>query len=219
MGASNLAGASDIASASVVVDASNSTGTNVFPLAVAFVGANITPGASGSGGANVTLGASGSDSAIQPISAMHLGTPRDNLRIMEIRSNLGAFVLDPPVSETGLYGSNTVPVWRRRHKQQEDRIQTLTCDINNLLKETVDKSVIIADQKAELEHLRALVKEPTTTNNAWQEVVITIETEDTKMEVNVVALDHVIENVTYGLVETETMPLGRRRAILMPPLI
>jgi hypothetical protein len=39
---------------------------------------------------------------------------------MEIRSNLGAFAPDPLVSETGLCGSNTVAVWRRRYKQQED---------------------------------------------------------------------------------------------------
>jgi hypothetical protein len=85
------------------------------------------------------------------------------------------------------------------------------------LKETVDKSVIIADQKAELERLRKLVKEPIATNDVRQEVVNTVETEDTKMEVDVVVLNHVLENVTYGLVETKTMPLGRRRASLMPP--
>jgi hypothetical protein len=62
-----------------------------------------------------------------------------------------------------------------------------------------------------------LVKEPTTTNDAPQEVVTTAETEDTKMEVDVVALDYVVENVTYRLVETETMPLGQRRASFMPP--
>jgi hypothetical protein len=33
----------------------------------------------------------------------------------------------------------------------------------------------------------------------------------------VVALDHVIENATYGLVEPVTTPLGCRRANLMPP--
>jgi hypothetical protein len=176
-----------------------------------------TAGVSGSGGANVTSGTSGSGGAIQPISATYPRIPRDNLRMMEIRSNLGAFAPAPPVLETGLYGSNIVAVWKRCHKQQEDQIQTLTRDINALLKETVDKSVIIADQKAELECLPAFVKEPTTTNNAWQEVVTTAETEDIEMEVDVVALDHVVENVTYGLVETETMPLGRRRATFMPP--
>jgi hypothetical protein len=87
------------------------------------------------------------------------------------------------------------------------------------LKETVDKNVIIADQKAELEGLRALVKEPIATNDVPQEVVTTAETEDTEMEVDVVALDHVVDSVTYGLVETKTMPLGRRRARLLggPP--
>jgi hypothetical protein len=37
------------------------------------------------------------------------------------------------------------------------------------------------------------------------------------MEVDVVALNHVVENVTYGLVEPVTTPLGRRRPSLMPP--
>lgn len=83
------------------------------------------------------------------------------------------------------------------------------------MKETIDKSVIIANQKAELERLRELVKEPTATNDAWQEVVTTAETEDTETEVGIVTLDHVVENVTYGLVETKTMLLGRRRVSLM----
>jgi hypothetical protein len=30
------------------------------------------------------------------------------------------------------------------------------------------------------------------------------------MEVDVVALDHVVKNATYGLVEPVTMPLGHR---------
>jgi hypothetical protein len=68
------------------------------------------------------------------------------------------------------------------------------------------------DQKVELEHLCALVKEPTATNDIPQEGATTAETEDTGMEVDVVALDHIVENVTYGLVEPKTMPLGRRRA-------
>jgi hypothetical protein len=216
-GVSNIAGTSDIAGVSGAVGASNSAGTNTFPLAVAPLGANIMPGTSGSAGANFTLGTSGSVGAIQANFATYPGTPWDNLRMLEIRSNLGAYASDPLVSEMGLCGSNTVDVWRRRYKEQEDRIQSLTRDINALLKETVDKSVIIADQKAKLECLRTLVKEPTSTNDAPQEVVTTAETEDTEMEVDVVALDHVVENVTYGLVETETMPLGGRRTILMPP--
>ena len=76
------------------------------------------------------------------------------------------------------------------------------------MKETIDKSVIIADQKAEFERLCALVKEPIATNDAPQEIVTIAETEDTKMEVDVVVLNHVVESVAYGLVETETMPLG-----------
>jgi hypothetical protein len=37
------------------------------------------------------------------------------------------------------------------------------------------------------------------------------------MEVDVVALNHVVENATYGLVEPITTPLGHRRPSLMPP--
>jgi hypothetical protein len=88
--------------------------------------------------------------------------------------------------------------------------------MNNLLKETSDKSVIIADQKAELELLRALVKEPTAMNDAPQRGAATTESEDTEMEVDAAAFDHIVENVTYGLVEPETTPLGQRRASFMP---
>jgi hypothetical protein len=37
------------------------------------------------------------------------------------------------------------------------------------------------------------------------------------MEVDVVALNHIVKNATYGLVEPITTPLGRRRRSLMPP--
>jgi hypothetical protein len=37
------------------------------------------------------------------------------------------------------------------------------------------------------------------------------------MEVDTAALDHIVKNVTYGLVEPETTPLGRRRATLIAP--
>jgi hypothetical protein len=109
-GASNTAGASDIAGASDAVGASNLVGANAFPLVVALPGANIIPSTSGSAGANFTLGTSGSVGAIQAISATYPGTPRDNLRMLEIMSNLGAFAPDPPVSKMGFYGSNTVVV-------------------------------------------------------------------------------------------------------------
>jgi hypothetical protein len=86
-----------------------------------------------------------------------------------------------------------------------------------LLKETVDKSVIIADQKVELDRLRSLLNESTTTNVAPQQGVPTTQSEDTEMEVDVVTLDHIVENATYGLVDPVTTPLGRRRENLMPP--
>jgi hypothetical protein len=86
-----------------------------------------------------------------------------------------------------------------------------------LLKETVDKSVIIADQKVELDRLRSLFNESRTANEAPQQGVSTAESEEIEMEVDAAALDHVVENATYGLLEPITTPLGRRRANLMPP--
>ena len=86
-----------------------------------------------------------------------------------------------------------------------------------LLKEIIDKNVIIVNQKVELNHLRSLLNEPRTTNEVPQQGVRTVELEETKMEVDVAALDHVVENATYGLLEPVTMLLGRRRANLMPP--
>jgi hypothetical protein len=129
---------------------------NAFPLAVALLGSNITPGVGGTASANFTLDMSGSVGAIQATSTTYPGTPRDNLRMLEIRSNLGAFASNPLDLERGFYGSSTIALWRRRYKQQDDRIQSLTRDINALLKETVDKGVIIVDQKVELECLRML---------------------------------------------------------------
>jgi hypothetical protein len=85
-----------------------------------------------------------------------------------------------------------------------------------LLKETVDKSVIIVDQKVELDRLCSLLNESTTANVAPQQGIPIAQSEDTEMEVDMVALDHVVKNATYGLVEPVTTPLGRRRANLMP---
>jgi hypothetical protein len=79
-----------------------------------------------------------------------------------------------------------------------------------LLKETVEKSVIIADQKVELDHLRSLLNESTTANVAPQLGFLAVQSEDTEIEVDVVALNHVVKNATYGLVEGVTTPLGRR---------
>jgi hypothetical protein len=125
--------------------------------------------------------------------------------------------LVPPTSQMALCGSNTVAMWRRRYKQQEDQIQALTLEMNALLKETTNKSIIIVDQKAELEHLCSLVKESTAMNDALQQGVATVESEDTEIEVDAAAFSYVVENVTYGLVEPVTTPLGRRRATLMLP--
>ena len=91
--------------------------------------------------------------------------------------------------------------------------------MDTLLKETVDKSVIIADQKVELDRLHSLFNESTTANVAIQQGVPAAQSENTKMEVDVVALNYVVKNVTYRLVEPVTTPLGCRRANLMPPLL
>lgn len=88
--------------------------------------------------------------------------------------------------------------------------------MNALLKDTINKSIIIADQKAELQHLCSLVKRTNSHecctaigywycwigrhgNGSWR-----------------YCNNHVVENVTNGLVEHVTMPLGQRRAILLP---
>jgi hypothetical protein len=85
--------------------------------------------------------------------------------------------------------------------------------MNAFLKETVDKSVIIADQKVELERLHSLVNEPTTTNEAPQQGVPTAESEDTEMKVDAAAFDHVVENATYGLLEPVTSHLAEDKQV------
>jgi hypothetical protein len=159
---SNVAGMRDIAGASNIV------GAFTLPVAVALQGASTTLGARASTCANFNPGTIGSASTIQPLATMYLLTPRNNLRMLEIWSNMEAFgtLPVPSASQTSLCGRNTITLWRRRYKQQEDRIQALTCDMNALLKETANKIVIIANHKAELERLRVLVKEPTATNDA-----------------------------------------------------
>jgi hypothetical protein len=62
-----------------------------------------------------------------------------------------------------------------------------------------------------------LLNESRTTNEAPQQGVPTTESEETEMEVDAAALDHIVENATYRLLEPVTTPLGRRRANLMPP--
>jgi hypothetical protein len=83
--------------------------------------------------------------------------------MLEIRANMDAFAT-LAVPERALCASNTVALWRRRSKQKDDKIQALTLEMDALLKETVDKSVIIADQKVELDRLRSLFNESTTAN-------------------------------------------------------
>jgi hypothetical protein len=168
-------------------------------------GADNNPGINGSAGADNN-----------PFLTAYPGNPRDNLRMLEIRANMDAFAT-PPLPERALCGSNTVALWRRQSKQMDEEIQALTLEMDALLKETVDKSVTIADQKVELDRFRSLLNESTTANVAPQLGVPAVQSEDTEMEVDVVTLNHVVENATYGLVEPVTTPLGRRRPSLMPP--
>ena len=127
---------------------------------------------------------------------MYLVNPHDNLRMLEIRTNMDAFATTL-VPKRALYSSNTVALWRRRYKQKEDQIHALTLEMDALLKEMVDKSVIIADLKVELKRFRLLFNESTTMNEAPQHVVPAVESEETKMEVDAIALDHIVKNVTY----------------------
>jgi hypothetical protein len=154
-----------------------------------------------------TSGSAGTDN--NPFLIAYLGNPRDNLRMLEIRANMDAFAT-PPLPERTLCGSNTVALWRRRSKQKDEEIQALSLEMDALPKETVDKSIIIADQKVELDRLCSLLNESTTANVAPQLGVPAVQSEDTEMEVDVVALNHVVENATYRLVEPVTTPLGRR---------
>ena len=85
--------------------------------------------------------------------------------MLEIRANMDAFATIP-ISERALCGSNTIPLWKRRYKQKEDELQALILEMDALLKKMVDKSIIIVDQKVELDHLHSLFNESTTVNAA-----------------------------------------------------
>jgi hypothetical protein len=87
------------------------------------------------------------------------------------------------------------------------------------LKEIIDKSLIIAEQNVELERLRALVTEPTTTNDPIQQGIAIGDFKDTEIEVDAATLDHIEENATYGVLEPVNTPLRQIRASLMPPLL
>jgi hypothetical protein len=170
-GASNMAGASNTEGAintagtintagainTAGTSSSDAVGAGGMLLALALQGARIMAGADNN------PGASGSAGTNQPIFTTYPGNPHDNLRMLEIRANMDAFAT-PAVPERILCGSNTVALWRRQSKQKDEEIHALTLEMDALLKETVDKSVIIADQKVELDRLRSLLNESTTAN-------------------------------------------------------
>jgi hypothetical protein len=97
-------------------------------------------------------------------------------------------------------------MWETRSKEQGDWSEVLTRDVNSFLKENEDKSLIIAEQKAEVEYLHTLVKKPTATNDVLQYVGASGDLEDTNMEVDATTLDHVIEDVTYGVLKPMNTP-------------
>jgi hypothetical protein len=167
-GASNMGGTSNIAGASIIAGASDAVGAGGMLLALALQGTRNMAGTCVSAGADNNLSASGSAGANQPFPTVYPRNPHDNLRMLEIMANMDAFGT-PPLPEIALCGSNTIAMWRRRYKQQEDRIQTLTLEMDSLLKETIDKSIIIVDQKVELDCLRSLLNESRTANEAPQQ--------------------------------------------------
>jgi hypothetical protein len=128
-GASNTAGTSNTAGAINTAGASSSdvAGTGGMLLALALQGARNMVGADNN-----------------PFLTAYPGNPRDNLRMLEIRANMDAFTT-PPLPERALCSSNTVALWRRRSKHKDEEIQALTLEMDALLKEMVEKSVIIAD--------------------------------------------------------------------------
>ena len=107
--------------------------------------------------------------------------------MQEIKANMDAFATSQVLERT-LYGSNTIALWTRRSKQKDEEIPALILEMDTLLKETIDKSVIIADQKVELDCLCTLFNESTIANVAPQQDIPAAQSKDTKMEVNVVAL-------------------------------
>jgi hypothetical protein len=136
--------------------------------------------------------------------------------MMEIRQNMGASAR-PPVPVRAELPINTIAQWRRELKMKDDEIEALTLRMDALLKETVDQAVTITEQKVEIDRLQSLLRESRTTNEAPQQGAPAGESEDMEVQVDADALDHIVETATYGVLETVTTPLGRRRANLMPP--
>jgi hypothetical protein len=74
-------------------------------------------GTHASAGANYNPGTSESPSAIQPFVVTYPMTLRNNLRTLEIKSNLDAFGSAPILLalQMALYGSNTVAMWKKQY--------------------------------------------------------------------------------------------------------
>jgi hypothetical protein len=99
-----------IASPSHMAGESNIAGTNEILVALALQGTSTTASTRASAGADYNLGANGSANANQPFAVTYPENPHDNLRMLEIKSNMDAFGTPPvpPASQMALCGSNTV---------------------------------------------------------------------------------------------------------------
>jgi hypothetical protein len=176
-----------------------------------------TPGASNFPGAGSSAGA-GASNTPGANANQNPENPRDSMRMMEIRQNMGAFN-PPPVTVTGELplSINAITQWTSQLKQKEDEIQTLTLKMDALLKETADKTVTITEQRAEIDSLRLMLTESATANQAPQQGAPPAASDETDVPIDAVALDNIVENATYGLLETFPTPQSRRRANPLPP--
>jgi hypothetical protein len=104
LGTSKTAGVSTTVGANSMAGVSDTAGTDGIFVVVALQGASTSPGTRASASANYSLGSSGSAGAIQPIAATYPLIPHDNLRMLEIRSNMDAFGTTPipPASQMAL---------------------------------------------------------------------------------------------------------------------
>jgi hypothetical protein len=125
-------GTSHTVGASNTTSASNTAGLNTPLATITFQGTNNIPNTRALASANFNPRACGSVGAIQPPAATYPKTPRDNLRTLELRSNIEAIgtAPGPPALQTPLCGSNIVALWKSCYKQQEDQIQALTQESN-----------------------------------------------------------------------------------------
>jgi hypothetical protein len=88
--AGDTAGASNIPSASDTAGVNNTASTDGILIAVALQGASITAGARALAGVDHNPSASGSTGANQPFATTYPVNLRDNVKMLEIKSNMDA---------------------------------------------------------------------------------------------------------------------------------